>query len=251
MAVDRAVLLSRSRGACPPTLRLYAWSKPTVSLGRFQSADDVDLEYCADSGIDVVRRATGGRGVLHDDELTYAVLAGSADGIPTSIARSYRLISRALLVAYARLGVQATLARRSAAHSRSGACYLHSTQADLSAGDAKLSGSAQVWLRGQCLQHGSIVRSRDVDRESRVFRLSAAGRDDLARGTATLESLRGTRSDEETIAQALVDGMSEQLGVSFEHLGLSAEERAEALQLAPEALVSGREDLVATRSRRC
>ena len=74
MALDRAVQLARQAGDAPPTLRLYRWARATVTLGRFQSAAGVDRELCAREGIDVVRRFTGGRGVLHDDELTYSIV---------------------------------------------------------------------------------------------------------------------------------------------------------------------------------
>jgi lipoate-protein ligase A len=91
MAVDRAILASHAAGDGPPTLRLYRWSPPAVSLGRFQSTDDVDMAYCAAEGLDVCRRPTGGRGVLHDDELTYSIVAGVADGLPRGVRRSYTI----------------------------------------------------------------------------------------------------------------------------------------------------------------
>ena len=71
MALDRAVQLAHEAGQTPPTLRLYRWERPTITLGRFQPAEGVDRDFATARGIDVVRRFTGGRGVLHDDELTY------------------------------------------------------------------------------------------------------------------------------------------------------------------------------------
>ena len=78
MALDRAVQLAHEAGDAPPTLRLYEWRSPTVTLGRFQAADSIDREWCAANGIDVVRRPTGGKGVLHDDEVTYSIIARPA-----------------------------------------------------------------------------------------------------------------------------------------------------------------------------
>jgi len=82
MALDEALLLSCQKRASPPVLRLYLWKPPAVSMGYFQSAEKtVNLKKCKDRGIDVVRRITGGRGVLHEDEITYSVCA-SLDDFP-------------------------------------------------------------------------------------------------------------------------------------------------------------------------
>ncbi|HET6498524.1 MAG TPA: lipoate--protein ligase family protein, partial [Coriobacteriia bacterium] len=70
MAVDRALLEARAAGEARPTLRVYSWVRPTVSIGRFQDPGGIDVEFCRARGIDIVRRPTGGRGVLHDDEVT-------------------------------------------------------------------------------------------------------------------------------------------------------------------------------------
>jgi len=112
MALDRAVLEGRAAGTSPPTLRLYRWQVPTVSLGRFQPLAQVDLDVCGRRGFDVVRRPTGGRGVLHDDEVTYGIVAGTADGVPRGVAASYRHLSGALAEAYSLLGVPAQVTAR-------------------------------------------------------------------------------------------------------------------------------------------
>ncbi|MBN2405704.1 MAG: hypothetical protein JXE06_09010, partial [Coriobacteriia bacterium] len=112
MAIDRAVLHAHETGEAPPTLRLYRWRVPTVTLGKFQKASDADLELCERLGIDVVRRPTGGRGVLHDDEVTYSVVAGVREGLPRGVAASYRVLCGALVEAYHDLGVDADLTAR-------------------------------------------------------------------------------------------------------------------------------------------
>jgi lipoate-protein ligase A len=226
MAVDRAVLACRTAGSAPPTLRLYEWEVPTVTLGRFQPLEQVDLAACKRRGFDVARRPTGGRGVLHDDELTYSIVAGIADGVPRGVAASYRYLSAALAEAYRSLGVEAELTARSRGRAGAGACYLHATQADLSLGAAKLSGSAQVWKGDAVLQHGCFIVARDVAAESEVFLLDAGARAELSRTTATLSDALGTRPSREAIAEAVAGAVERTLGVVLEPGDLSVEERS-------------------------
>lgn len=234
MAVDGAVLASRRAGSCAPTLRLYRWEVPTVTLGRFQKLDGVDLEACERRGFDVVRRPTGGRGVLHDDELTYSVVADLADGAPRGVVASYQHISNALAEAYRALGVDAELTRRSRGPAGSAACYLHATPADLSLGAAKLSGSAQVWSGDAVLQHGSFVRTRDTEAEAEVFRLDEKGRASLTGSTATLADALGAAPTVEEIAEAAVRAFESVLGVRLEPGVLTADEVGLAARLVPE-----------------
>lgn len=237
MAVDRAVLAARATGMAPPTLRLYWWCVPTVSLGHFQSAADVDLEACRELGFDVVRRPTGGRGVLHDNELTYSMVAALDDGVPRGVAASYQWLSRPLVGAYRALGVDAALTPRSRGE-RSAACYLHSTHADLSLGAAKLSGSAQVWDGSAVLQHGSFVINRDAELEGRLFGLDEAGRRALADMTATLAWALGRTPERDEVADAVVKAVGEDVGATLERGSLSAAELEHARRLVPTFRVS-------------
>jgi lipoyl(octanoyl) transferase len=243
MALDRAVQLAREEGSSSPTLRLYRWLRPTVTLGRFQDAAGVDREFCESSGVDVVRRFTGGRGVLHDDELTYSIVAGVADGIPRGTAASYRMLCTALVEAYQLLGVDAALTARPRGEGSSAACYLHTTPADLSLGAMKLSGSAQVWLGGTVLQHGSFTITRDVDREARAFRLSDDSRARLDAQTATLADALGRRPTIEDVREACVEGLQRAFGVRLVPGVVSERE----LQLAAEALEQTSADTVPRR----
>lgn len=224
MALDRAIQLAREEGSAPPTLRLYRWARPTVTIGRFQSLAGVDLEQCDRRGIDVVRRLTGGRGVLHDDELTYSVVASVDDGIPRGVAASYRVLCAALVEAYTTLGVAAQLTERDGVGSASAACYLATTRADLSLGALKLSGSAQVWHGATVLQHGSFTLSRDVTREAAVFRLAELDREKLAGGTATIEEALGRRPAPAEVSAAVVSGFEQALGVRLVPGELTARE---------------------------
>lgn len=235
MALDRAIQTSRARGETPPTLRIYGWMRPTVTFGRFQDAASVDLDACRRYGVDVVRRFTGGRGVLHDDEVTYSVVAATADGVPRGTSASYRHLCTALVEAYGRLGlVDASLTHRPRGSSASVACYLHATSADLSVGIRKLSGSAQVWMGDTVLQHGSLTMTRDVAREAEVFGLTTAEKSALSESTATLEDCLADTPSREVVRAALAEGFSSALEVDFDQGGPTASEIAIARGLLPD-----------------
>ena len=242
MALDRAIQLARQADAVPPTLRLYRWLHPTVTLGRFQDASGVDREQCVLRGVDLVRRFTGGRGVLHDDELTYSVIAGVADGIPRGTAASYRMLCSALAETYRLLGVDAALTARPRGDGSSAACYLHATPADLSLGMAKLSGSAQVWTADTVLQHGSFTRSRDVGAEASIFRLSGEEARRMSEESVTMADALGKAPSADVIVTAARAAFELALDVRFEAGAVSDEERLTAqvllAQTSPDAPVS-------------
>jgi lipoate-protein ligase A len=237
MARDRAVQLAVEQGIAPPTLRLYQWSRPTVTLGRHQPLDGIDLAACRELGVDVVRRFTGGRGVLHDDELTYAVVARVADGIPRGVAASYRYLCEPLAGAFRALGVDASVTERDRGAAESPACYLATTRADLSLGALKLSGSAQVWLGATVLQHGSFTFTRDVSREALLFRLDTQQSSRLREGSVTIDQALGERPDLDSVVSAITSAFEGALGITLEAGALMAEESERALQLIPEVLV--------------
>lgn len=222
MALDRAIQLAHSGGESPPTLRLYRWKRPTVTLGRFQRSDGIDRGLCESLGVDVVRRYTGGRGVLHDDELTYSVCAGTAEGIPRGTVASYRMLCAALVETYRLLGVDAGLTRRERGDSSSQACYMLTSLADVSLGAAKLSGSAQVWSGDTVLQHGSFVRARDLSTEVRIFMLMEAEAAKLAGSTSTLVEALGSAPSYEAIADAAREAFECVLGVELD-MGICTE----------------------------
>lgn len=163
MARDHA--LAEALGEGCGLLRFYSWSRPTVSLGRNEPGrgrwDPARLEA---EGVDLVRRPTGGRAVLHDRELTYAVVA-PVEGAG-SMRTLYRAINEAIVVGLQRLGVPAALApRRGPTPSpAAGPCFLEPAEGEVVAGGRKLVGSAQVRLRHSLLQHGSILVEDDQDR---------------------------------------------------------------------------------------
>lgn len=203
MARDLAMLDAARRGGAP-TLRLYRWLRPTLSLGRFQDEADVDHDACAAHGVDVVRRPTGGKALLHGGDLTYAVALRAPPGSPSTIDALYRALARPLIDGLRALGVIATIAR----HDGPGGpvCFATQQGADLRVGERKVCGSAQVHRDGAVLQHGSILLRRlEVD-ETDLVR-GAPDRAALRAATVTLDEL-GVSTSARALADALVAAFS-------------------------------------------
>src|SRR5579864_3686694 len=157
MAIDESVLIHHLQGEAPPTLRVFRWSQPSISLGRFQSVErEILSDICEQQGIGVVRRPTGGRAVYHRDEFTYSIVIGKRDGVPAGVVAAYAYLAQGLLAALNLLGVRAELSDERASKNPSAACFASSTQADLTSGGFKLIGSAQVWKDDALLQQGSL-----------------------------------------------------------------------------------------------
>jgi lipoate-protein ligase A len=154
------------------------------------------------------------------------------------VAASYRHLSAALAETYRELGVEAELTQRARGSADSGACYLHATQADLSLGAAKLSGSAQVWGGDAVLQHGSFVRTRDAEAEAEVFILGERGSDRLRTDTATLSDALEHLPSIDEIVRAASGAFERVLGIRLEPGCLTDQERLTAEALALEQVVS-------------
>jgi lipoate-protein ligase A len=176
MALDESLLESVAAGRSLPVLRLYGWAPPTVTLGYFQRAEStVNLEACCRLGIDVVRRITGGRAVLHHREVTYAVISPERSPLfPGGILENYRVIARMLQQTLDSFGLATTLAPgRSRGSSGSGAqqsaCFTAPATYELLHAGCKVTGSAQKRQGDAFLQHGSIPVELDPECLFRVL----------------------------------------------------------------------------------
>lgn len=172
MALDEA-LMDRARETGEWILRVYSWSQPTLSLGRNQAARGrYDLARITELGLGLVRRPTGGRGLLHDHEITYSVTALAADA--GDLSESYTHINQLLLEGLRLLGVQAEIAvpttRKSAPDMSP--CFDHPSAGELTLDGRKLAGSAQWRTGGALLQHGSILIADD---QSQIAGLTIGG----------------------------------------------------------------------------
>jgi lipoate-protein ligase A len=185
MAVDEAILQRYADSAEPfaPTLRLYGWSPPALSLGKGQvAAGSHDRAYLRAEGIDLVRRATGGLAVLHEHERTYAVVA--ALGHPpfsSSVLENYRSVARALKLAMSMLGAaveavpEAGRKRQKRDAVTGPACFELASAHEIAVGGHKLIGSAQLRRRRAFLQHGSILLESSARRLSLALGADASG----------------------------------------------------------------------------
>ena len=201
MAVDEAIMVHVAKKVVPPTFRLYGWVPPTLSLGRLQSyLRDVDPENCKSLGVDVVRRPTGGRAVLHDNEVTYSLIISEDDPLlPPDLRDSFYLATEGIVKGLAILGIEAEIQGRQWAGGlakayrselrregepdktvQSGACFDSPSWYEVVADSKKLVGSAQARLKGVFLQHGSILITLDVDKVCRVLRYDSLDARDRA-----------------------------------------------------------------------
>lgn len=154
-----------------PIFRLYGWSPACVSLGRNQKDDFVDQEFLKSCGIDVVRRLTGGRALLHDDEITYSyVCPVSSLKHGENVVESYKEISQILINAFAKLGIELDFGGTRKPQGHKDYCMLVSTGADLCWNGRKLIGSAQFRKEGYILQHGSILYDYNKSLLERIFK---------------------------------------------------------------------------------
>jgi lipoate-protein ligase A len=258
MAVDEAIAAHAGRGDVPPTLRFYRWQPACVSLGRHQPLADIDLARCADLGFDVVRRPTGGRAILHTDELTYSV-AGPQDHpvLAGAVLDSYLRLSQGLLAGLERLGLRVAKAPPSnranadagpvcfevpsayeivvPARRSSSAAYRDPSSAAYR-DPKKLVGSAQSRRQGWVLQHGTLPLVGDVTRLVDVVVFPgeaerAAQRQLLAQRAATVEDALGRTVSFEEAAEALAAGFEAALGIRLEVGELTPGEVAAAGEL--------------------
>lgn len=241
MAVDEAILRAVGAGSAPPTLRFYDWLPFCITLGYGQRASDVDPIRLDTLGWHLVRRPTGGRAVLHGDELTYSLSLPENHPIAAGgIVDSYQRISAALLRALERLGAHVSAERKAEDAPELGAvCFEVPSHYEITVGGRKLVGSAQVRRRGGILQHGTLPLRGDLaqicdalaypDEASR-----AAAKDQVRAHALTLVEALGHEVAWEQAAKAATAAFAEVFEVELIPGGLSEEEQAQADLLAVE-----------------
>ena len=165
MVTDQAILHACNEGKAPPTLRLYGWNRPTLSLWYSQNVTrSVDLGRCRLLDIPIIRRPTGGRAVMHNEELTYRVIAPiNHPRFPGGLKQTFQMIATALVRGLAQLKILGVCEKKCLRHHNgktrmnSPACFASFNLFEITANNRKLIGSAQRRVENAFLQHGSIL----------------------------------------------------------------------------------------------
>jgi lipoate-protein ligase A len=248
MAIDEAILRAVAEGAEPPTLRFFGWRPPCLSLGYAQAAAEVDEVRLARLGYGLVRRPTGGRAILHTDELTYSVIAPMDEPrVRGGVVESYQQLSAGLLAGLAHLGL-AVRADKEYAPAEAGAskgpvCFEVPSNYEITVGDGgqprKLLGSAQVRKQGVVLQHGTLPLTGDIGRIVDVLVFAGEAERQRVRArvherAATVAEVIGREVSWEEAAAAMRAGFGEALKLEWQPAELSAHEAGLAEQLRAE-----------------
>ncbi|HEC92694.1 MAG TPA: lipoate--protein ligase family protein [Candidatus Atribacteria bacterium] len=236
MAIDEAIMIAHREGLVSPTIRFYQWSPPAVSLGYFQDLKkEIDIDACQDMGVDIVRRPTGGKAVLHDKELTYSfVIKEDHPLVNDSILETYKKISGGIIRGLSYLGVKAELVpvreklKNDSLNKEKiskilhpdikSICFSVPSQYEVQVNGKKIVGSAQVRKGGIVLQHGSLLIKLEKDKLFSVFNFpSVQVREKLKpRFNATsLEEILKKRIDFSELSEILPRGFEEEFGVKL------------------------------------
>lgn len=242
MALDESILEHIGRGESEPTLRLYAWDPACLSLGHAQPFADVDMARLKERGWEVVRRVTGGRAILHTDEITYSVIAPNHEArVAGTVLESYNRLAQALLLAVQQLDLPVELkeGKVEGGSKANPVCFEVPSTYEITVNGKKLIGSAQARKKEGVLQHGSLPLRGDLARicEALVFESESAREESsrrlLARA-ATVESALGHTVSWETAAQVFIHAFEAQLGLSLQKGELSASESQRTDELVKE-----------------
>lgn len=251
MAIDEALLNSLIHGhSTLSTLRFYTWKAPSLSIGRFQKiAGRLDLPKCQELGLEMVRRPSGGRAVLHGGDLTYSLVFAEDDLIiPKGILPSYQLISQALQKGLAKVGVSTTSSKGRQMND-SPLCFSHVSKFELLIQGKKIMGHAQRREKGFVLQQGSISKEKSTIPMTQLFpsiktnftEAHAVKAPSLQEKTVgknqsltSLEELLAAPIPLEDLKEALRQGFEETMNISFIYGPLSDWESQEADRLVRE-----------------
>ncbi len=221
MAIDEVLLESKV-----PILRIYQWEPAAVSIGRFQDLCDIDVEFCKESEIDIVRRITGGKTVLHENELTYSFIADKGK-MPRAITDSYNIISSAIILGLQSLGFDPKMNKTATVNKQNPVCFQEHSFNEIVINQKKIVGSAQTRVKGKLLQQGSILTGMDIKRLSNCF-LQKPEFHDLSK------SITYIKTTEEKLKGAMKYGFSMIFKTRLNKRDLSSEELSGARKLGRE-----------------
>lgn len=245
MAMDEALLNFVSRGEIDPVVRFYTWNPATLSVGYFQRLKkEIDIDKVNEKGFGLVRRQTGGRGVLHDKELTYSVIVSEEHpNMPSTVTEAYRVISEGLLEGFKLLGFEAYFAiprskeeREKLKQYRSAVCFDAPSWYELVVEGRKIAGSAQTRQKGVILQHGSLLQDVNVDELFDMFifkndRLKDKMKKAFVDKAVAINDISDRHISIEEMEKAFEEGFKKGLNIEFKPLTLSDEQIKEVKEL--------------------
>ena len=243
MAVDEAILESVYSGDSLPTLRLYAWQPGCLSLGYAQSFSEVDTDALKTYGWDVVRRPTGGRAILHIDELTYSVIAPEREPrVKGGVMESYLQLSRALMRSLQLLGLEPQAKEKETTKHKdkpNPVCFEVPSNYEITVNGKKLVGSAQARRKEGVLQHGALPLFGDLTRIITALRfpdqaVQESAKDRLLSHATTVEIVLGKVITWDQASEAFQQGFEETLNLILEENDITEKERLRAQELIEE-----------------
>ncbi|MBF2231498.1 lipoate--protein ligase family protein [Staphylococcus epidermidis] len=245
MAMDEALLNFVSRGEIDPVIRFYTWNPATLSIGYFQRLQKgIDIDKVKEKGYGLVRRQTGGRGVLHDKELTYSVIVPeSHPNMPSTVTEAYKIISQGLLEGFKNLGFETYFAiprskeeRDKLKQPRSSVCFDAPSWYELVVEGRKIAGSAQTRQKGVILQHGSILQDIDIDDLFDMFifkneRLKAKMKENFVQKAVAINDISNQHITLNEMENAFKSGFKKGLNIDFKPLELTEKQKEEVQEL--------------------
>jgi lipoate-protein ligase A len=215
MAVDESIMIHVGQKAAPPTIRLYGWKPPAVSIGYFQGLEEeIDLKICKKLGVDFIRRITGGGAVFHEDEVTYSLAIAQGNPlIPDNVLESYKVICQGIIQGLLEFGISSDFVPLN----------------DIIVGGKKISGSAQTRRNRTILQHGTVLMDCDVEKMFSILKVpSEKLRDklisDVKERVTSIKNVVLREVDFEEVCSALAKGFEISLNSELEQGELSETE---------------------------
>jgi lipoyl(octanoyl) transferase len=238
MAVDEALALSVRNRRSPPVLRFYEWLEPSVTIGSFQKINSINLSYCREHRIPLVRRLTGGRAILHGKELTYSLSARADNGpFSSGLLDSYMKIGEAFRTAFAFSGIspEIRVRRERSSGIRTPHCFHSTSLGEITLRGKKVAGAAQKRWRESFLQQGSLPFEIDREAIMGIFGMQSSGELN-DRMTGLLEEAPWI--DPGSLKEAIRRSFEAAFGVILVHSHLSREETLLAKEIERQKYLS-------------
>ena len=245
MALDEALLTWHSEGLIPPVIRFYGWEPAALSIGYFQNVEkEIDMDAVNRLGLGFVRRPTGGRGVLHEHELTYSIIVSEDyPDMPETVTEAYRVLSEGLLEGFKNLGLDAYFSvpdteekRSDLKKPKSAVCFDAPSWYEMVVEGKKVAGSAQTRQKGVILQHGAILIDLDAEKLLSVFKFSSEAakermRSKIPEKAVSINSLREKPATPEECIRAFKTGFEKALSINLESYNLTGQQLADVKAL--------------------